>query len=374
MLSTSRMQISKRVWRVGIRAVLAVAALLVLGVLVWQGITSSGNPNLTAPHIDHNAAIVNTGLLVFREGLEAILVLSAITASLMGSNKAYRKPIAAGAGLGFIATIATWFIAIAILSSISAPALDIQAGTGLLAIVVLLVIMNWFFHKLYWTGWISMHNKRRRELMKNADEHQSSTTFGLAMLGLTAIYREGFEIVLFLQSLRLQVGSSIVLQGVAVGLFFTAIVGVLTFIAHHKLPYKKMLVLTGVMLGVVLVVMVGESVQEMQQAHWISMTAVNLPIPEWMGMWFAVFPNIEGLAAQAFAALFVIGSYVVAEYVRVWRPRRLIRDADRCQESTKGHLLPRTAPPTLALTIVCGVMCECWRCDGVEISGQERGG
>jgi len=309
----------------------------VLGVLVWQGITSSGNPNLTAPHIDHNAAIVNTGLLVFREGLEAILVLSAITASLMGSNKAYRKPIAAGAGLGFIATIATWFIAIAILSSISAPALDIQAGTGLLAIVVLLVIMNWFFHKLYWTGWISMHNKRRRELMKNADEHQSSTTFGLAMLGLTAIYREGFEIVLFLQSLRLQVGSSIVLQGVAVGLFFTAIVGVLTFIAHHKLPYKKMLVLTGVMLGVVLVVMVGESVQEMQQAHWISMTAVNLPIPEWMGMWFAVFPNIEGLAAQAFAALFVIGSYVVAEYVRVWRPRRLIRDADRCQESTDSE-------------------------------------
>jgi high-affinity iron transporter len=325
------MQIAKRAWKVGIRAVFVIAALLVLGVLVWQGITSSGNPDPTAPHIDHNAAIVNTGLLVFREGLEAILVLSAITASLMGSNKSYRKPIAAGAGLGFIATIATWFIAIAILSSISAPALDIQAGTGLLAIVVLLVIMNWFFHKLYWTGWISMHNKRRRELMKNADEHQSGTTFGLAMLGLTAIYREGFEVVLFLQSLRLQVGSSIVLQGVALGLFFTAIVGILTFIAHHKLPYKKMLVLTGVMLGVVLVVMVGESVQEMQLAHWISTTEVNLPVPAWMGLWFAVFPNIEGLTAQAFAALFVIGSYVVAEYVRVWRPRRLIREDERRQ-------------------------------------------
>ena len=138
---------------------------------------------------------------------------------------------------------------------------------------------------------------------------------------------EGFEVVLFLQSLRLQVGSTIVLEGVAIGLFFTAIVGALTFMTHHKLPYKRMLVLTGVMLGAVLVVMVGESIQEMQLAHWITTTPVNLPIPAWMGVWFAVFPNIESLVAQAFAAVFVIGSYFLAQYVRVWRPRRLAQQA-----------------------------------------------
>ncbi|MBA2680534.1 MAG: iron permease, partial [Ktedonobacteraceae bacterium] len=201
-------------WRLVFRIALLVAGLLVGGVLVWQGVTASGAPDPTAPHLDHNAVILNTGILVFREGLEAILVLSAITASLVKSKQSYRKPIAVGSGLGFVATIATWFIAIAILSAVSAPALDIQAATGLLAIVVLLVIMNWFFHKIYWTGWISLHNKRRRELMKNADDHNhSGTTFGLAMLGFSAMYREGFEVVLFLQSLRLQVGSAVVLQG-----------------------------------------------------------------------------------------------------------------------------------------------------------------
>jgi high-affinity iron transporter len=110
---------------------------------------------------------------------------------------------------------------------------------------------------------------------------------------------------------------------VAVGLFFTAIVAVLTFIAHHRMPYKKMLVLTGALLGMVLIVMVGESAQELQLAHWISTTSLNLPIPGWMGVWFAVFPTAETLAAQIFAGAFVIGSYVVAQYVRVWRPRRL---------------------------------------------------
>ncbi|MGI8403277.1 MAG: FTR1 family iron permease, partial [Thermomicrobiales bacterium] len=118
--------------------------------------------------------------------------------------------------------------------------------------------------------------------------------------------------VLFLQSMRLQAGSGVVVQGVAIGLFFTAIIAVLTFLAHHRLPYKKMLVLTGVLLGVVLVVMVGESVQELQLAGWMSTTSLNLPIPDWMGLWFAVFPNVEGILAQFLAAGLVIGSYYLA--------------------------------------------------------------
>ena len=64
------------------------------------------------------------------------------------------------------------------------------------------------------------------------------------------------------------------LAGVAAGLVLTAIVAVLTFIAHRKLPYRKMLVFTGFMLGVVLLVMVGEQAQEMQLAHWLPTTTI----------------------------------------------------------------------------------------------------
>jgi high-affinity iron transporter len=66
------------------------------------------------------------------------------------------------------------------------------------------------------------------------------------------------------------------------------------------------------MLGGVLMVMVGEQVQEMQQAGWLSQTTLPLPIPGWMGMWLALFPNAEGIAAQALAGGFVIGSYYLA--------------------------------------------------------------
>jgi high-affinity iron transporter len=306
----------KNPWAIG----LALAASLVVAVIFWQAIMEGGVPDPTAGDLSPTAAVLNSGILVFREGLEAILVLAAITAGLLRSNESYWRPVAAGSGVAFLATVVTWFAVVAIISAVPAPALDVQAATGLLAILVLLVVMNWFFHKVYWTGWIGLHHRRREQVLKRSGGVKSGAFFGLALLGFSAIYREGFEIVLFLQSLRLEVGSFPILQGAAIGLFLTSIVAILTFIAHRRIPYKKMLIVTGVLLGVVLVVMVGEEIQEMQLAGWLSTTEVGVPLPEWMGVWFAAFPNVEGLAAQAVAALFVIGSYLIVE--RKKRPRR----------------------------------------------------
>src|SRR5207247_2145921 len=80
----------------------------------------------------------------------------------------------------------------------------------------------------------------------------------------------------------------------------------------QKLPYRKMLITTGVLIGVVLMVMVGEQAQEMQLAHWISTTPIAslVPmIPRRMGMWFAGFTTYETRIEQMIAAVIVIGSY-----------------------------------------------------------------
>jgi high-affinity iron transporter len=319
-------------------AALALAGLAVLAALVWVSVTAGGVPNPRSQHLTRGAVILDSGLLVFREGLEMILVLAAVTASFAGAHDAYRRPVATGAGVGFLASVVTWFVVVAVIDRVNAPALYLQAVTGLLAIAVLLVIMNWFFHKVYWTGWISHHTARKRRLLELPGDARTRLVLGLALLGFTAVYREGFEVVLFLQTLRLQAGSGVVLEGVMLGLTLTVITGVLTFAAHQRLPYKRMLVLTGVMLGIVLVVMVGESAYELEQAGWLSTTVLPLPLPEWLGVWFAVYPILEILAAQALAAAFVIGSYELAEYLRVSRPRRL--------GATPGHR-PDTEPTKL---------------------------
>ena len=114
------------------------------------------------------AVVLSSAVLVFREGLEAILVLAAVTAGLARSGKGYARGVAVGSGLALAATVATWFVVVAIISEVNASELHIQAATGLLAILVLLVVMNWFFHKIYWTGWIAHHDRRRRRLLEEA--------------------------------------------------------------------------------------------------------------------------------------------------------------------------------------------------------------
>jgi high-affinity iron transporter len=308
------------VWNRLFYVILVLALLPIVSLLIWQGITSSGSPDPTAPNTSHVSAILDISVLVFREGLESILVLAAITAGLSRSNNQKRStPIFLGASAGFLATLLTWFIVRGIVEDISGQVsyLALQAGTGLLAVVVLLVVMNWFFHKVYWGGWISVHNRQKKKIIESAERGNSPgfVFWGLVLLGLTSVYREGFEVVLFLQSYFLKLGGWTVLYGSALGLALTLIVAVITFWAHQRMPYRKMLIFTGVMLGVVLLIMVGEEAYEMQQAGWLSSTTVpflNGKVPDWAGVWFSIFPTWETIAAQVIAFALVVGSYFIS--------------------------------------------------------------
>jgi high-affinity iron transporter len=97
-----------------------------------------------------------------------------------------------------------------------------------------------------------------------------------------------------------------------------------------------MLVLTGVMLGFVLLVMVGEQAQEMQLAGWIPATKINWltgKVPDWMGVWFSIYPTIETLLAQFLAAFLVIGSYYMARRGTSGSPRKTAGEFTTRQKS-----------------------------------------
>lgn len=148
-----------------------------------------------------HAVVFDSALLVFREGLEAILVLAAFTASFMGANQSLRRPVGAGATLGIAATIVTWFVVVAAMGQLGLGALQLQAATGLAALIVLMIVLNGFFHRVYWTGWISRHNRTRRRLMSGTGPNaRRNLMLGLAGLGFASVYRQGFEVVPFLQS------------------------------------------------------------------------------------------------------------------------------------------------------------------------------
>lgn len=268
------------------------------------------------------AMALNAAILVFREGLEAVVILAALTASMIGARRMYRKPMALGVVLAFIASGLTWWLLQTVLSAFRGYGEKLEAVVSLVAIGVLLLITNWFFHRVYWTDWMAELHTRKKSLMGGALAGQM---LGFLTLGFTSVYREGFETVLFLQALVLDAGIWPVLQGTALGLACVFLAGWLTFKLQSRLPYKRMLVWTGVLIGVVLLIMVGNTVHVMQVVGWLPVHPIRwLTLPYWVGMWFGTYATVEGLVLQGAAAVFVIGSYLAAEALSKRKPRAVV--------------------------------------------------
>ena len=280
------------------------------------------------------AAVVNAAVIVFREGLEAVVILAALVAGMVGAAAAFRRPLYLGAIVALAASAATWFAAHRLVHLFRAYGERLEAIVSLLAVGMLLIITNWFFHKVYWSGWIAKFHGRKRVLLAGA----AGQAVGFGLLGFASVYREGFETALFLQALIFRAPVETVLAGVALGLAGVAVVGMLTFRLEKKLPYKKMLVVTGVLIGAVLVTLTGTTVHIMQAVGWVRLSPIfGLALPYWIGNWFGVYPTWQTTAGQVAAGGFVIGSYFVARArlrggssgvparLRSWR--RLVRGA-----------------------------------------------
>jgi high-affinity iron transporter len=90
-----------------------------------------------------------------------------------------------------------------------------------------------------------------------------------------------------------------------------------------------MLILTGVLIALVLAVMVGTTVHNLQGIGWLPSTATSFEVSINWSMWLGVYPTWEGVGAQLGALVFVLGSYFAAREIQVKRPqRRASRRAD----------------------------------------------
>jgi high-affinity iron transporter len=314
---------------------------------LWQGIDAAGHAaaivraaartsndlqddeaSLGQVSVSRATIVSDAAIILFREGLEAVLILAAITASFTGARRRLRRPVFIGALLGLGASAVTYVLAQAIVDALGDGGQRLQAITGLIAITVLLIVTNWFFHRMYWSEWIARFNRRRRALERvERLGFISGQTLGFVILGLTSVYREGFETVLFLQNLQVSAGTGATLLGVAIGMAATLIVGTVTFALGRKLPYRRMLILTGILIGLVLAVMVGTTINNLQGLGWIPTSPTGFAIDPRLSQWLGLYATWEGIGAQIAALLVVYGSYALARQIQHHRRRQAVAAA-----------------------------------------------
>lgn len=253
------------------------------------------------------AAAISAILIVSREGLEAVVILAALLAGLRGpENAGIRHRIGVGAWLALGASAGLFAISRTLLQGLSRYGETLEAVISVIAVVILLMVTNWVFHKYYWTGW----NARLRDLSKAAQRQRATRWENLALVGVgfMTIFREGFETTLFMQSLILEAGMRPVLIGLLIGGLLIAALGFAVFAIGAKLPYRKMLVVTGVLVVFVLFTFLGSTVRLFQTVGWLTVHPIpGLELPTWMGVWLGVYPTWEGLLIP-FAAFGYVGA------------------------------------------------------------------
>lgn len=234
---------------------------------------------------------LQAGLIVLREGIEAMLVISALVAYLRRSGQhGHVAAVGWGAGLAVAASLATaWGFSVLLASS--GALREVVEGVCLLAAAALLAWVSlWVYARREAVHW-------QRYLRDRADAAVATdSAWAMVLTAFLAVYREGAETVLFLQALA---GGSAAGGAVAAGaLAAGGVLAALWFAFERyalRLPVKPFFTATAVLLFVLAVVFAGKGVLELQVAGWMAMTRIA-GVPEWPRL--GVFPTVETLSAQ----------------------------------------------------------------------------
>lgn len=247
---------------------------------------------LTAPAHPF-ASFLDSLTIILREGFEAILVIGALTSFLIKSDHRDKlKGIYWGAGAAVAASVITAILLQTVFKISGASRETLEGATMLVAVAILIWISFWLVNKAKGSRWKKFVEGRMKA---------SITTGSIFTLGLTAffaVYREGFETILFYQAI-FAMGSShltAVIGGLALGL---ALLGLVYYLINRyavKIPMKPYFLATSILLNIMAFRFLGYGIRELQFAGTLDATEIDgMPDLSLLG----IYPTIEVVAAQA---------------------------------------------------------------------------
>ena len=243
-------------------------------------------------------------LIVLREGLEAMLIVLALVASLK-SLKA-KRPLAyvyAGTGTGLLASIALALALTALLPTIfSGVARElIEAVTGFFAVVTLTLVGIWLHRSSSLASWQAYVD---RQLAAYQRTGRLWTLFGVSFL---AVFREGAETILFLVGILSKISFWEMLLGISLATLILALVWlVLKYLANRlSLPWLFKILTIGIY--VLAFKILGVSIHTLIVTQYLPANPIvwgNLRAIEWLGF----YPTWWTVASQA---LYLLGLVLI---------------------------------------------------------------
>ncbi len=261
---------------------------------------------ILAAETGNTITIFSSAAIIIREGLEAVLIIGAIIGFMRASQQTrkYSWWVAGGVIAAIALSVGIWWASQSIFTISFANRELLEGITALIAVAVLFYVTNWLFQKVYVRDWMSFVKDQVGKALT------SGSALGLAFLGFSVVFREGFETVLFYQTLLFDSDPQAVLTGFLAGLVLILVVAYLILQASVRLPLKPFFNITTVLLLVMAFSFVGKGFRGLQEAGVV--TATWLPwMPEniWLIELFGIYPTVETSLAQVCFVLLVLGTF-----------------------------------------------------------------
>ncbi len=259
--------------------------------------------------------------LMFREGLEAILVIAALIAYLVKTNnKKYLKHIYIGALFGVISSI----ILAVVFSFISSTLGSVGSGRGqeifegvtmLIAVVVLFWVSNWMLNKSEVEEWNKYIHKQVQTTIT------TGSVFALVFSAWIAVAREGAELVLFYQGILSNQNTDHLYMwiGLVVAVVVLAVIFILFRVLSVRLPLKPFFYFTSIVMFVLCFSFVGKGIHEFQEAGVVPVTHLIGKMDEGTGVivdafsldLLGIYDRLENLVPQLILVIITIITFVV---------------------------------------------------------------
>lgn len=280
--------------------------------------------------------------ILFREGMEAMLVVVALAAATRAEGRVGRsRDVYAGALAAIIASVVLAWVVNHIITD---DANDTLEGVfQLFAAATLFYVSSWMTSKGQADRWMKF-------ISHKLESAERSAIPGIA-LGLTAflaVMREGAETIVFFQALTNGATEAVERHAVGAGIAVAAVALAASFVvirrAADRIPIGVFFRATSILLYAMAVVFVGQGIASLQEASIVSATFVDYaPTIPMLGL----FPTVQSLGAQAVLLMLAVAAVFVprnaaARQVRVAERAAMQGEQNSAQALARPHHRRRT--------------------------------
>jgi high-affinity iron transporter len=235
---------------------------------------------------------ISSVFLMLREGFEAILIIAALMTFLAKAGAAERRrDVARGAWLAVGVSVLTWVLLELLFQVTPGQREAVEGFTMVLAAAVLFYVSYWLLSKIEAAKWTAFVRGKMQSALS------SGSGMALTAVAFLAVYREGFETILFYKALFMSAGASTVpvVGGMALGAVGLVAVYVLINQLGLRVAMKPFFAVTGAMLYYMAFVFAGKGVAELQGAGLVPLTVIeHAPRVPMLG----IYPTVESLIVQ----------------------------------------------------------------------------